>query len=52
MAGALTPPRPQANINGRVLAQCNIEELKKEMNMNFGDWHLFRSAVRAETQLG
>lgn len=38
--------RPQANINGRVLAQCNIEELKKEMNMNFGDWHLFRSAVR------
>lgn len=43
-----SPPsaRPQANINGRVLAQCNIEELKKEMNMNFGDWHLFRSAVR------
>lgn len=36
----------QANINGRVLAQCNIEELKKEMNMNFGDWHLFRSTVR------
>lgn len=36
----------QANINGRVLAQCNIDELKKEMNMNFGDWHLFRSTVR------
>lgn len=35
----------KANINGRVLAQCNIEELKKEMNMNFGDWHLFRSTV-------
>uniref|UniRef100_A0A8C6XMQ6 Kinase D interacting substrate 220 n=1 Tax=Naja naja TaxID=35670 RepID=A0A8C6XMQ6_NAJNA len=34
-----------ANINGRVLAQCNIDELKREMNMNFGDWHLFRSAV-------
>ncbi|XP_070430639.1 kinase D-interacting substrate of 220 kDa isoform X27 [Equus przewalskii] len=42
-------PRDQsnglANINGRVLAQCNIDELKKEMNMNFGDWHLFRSTV-------
>lgn len=36
----------QANINGRVLAQCNIDELKKEMAMNFGDWHLFRSMVR------
>ncbi|XP_045700643.1 kinase D-interacting substrate of 220 kDa isoform X4 [Phyllostomus hastatus] len=45
----------KANINGRVLAQCNIDELKKEMNMNFGDWHLFRSAVlemrSAESQL-
>uniref|UniRef100_A0A2K6EIH3 Kinase D-interacting substrate of 220 kDa n=1 Tax=Propithecus coquereli TaxID=379532 RepID=A0A2K6EIH3_PROCO len=35
----------KANINGRVLAQCNIDELKKEMNMNFGDWHLFRSTI-------
>lgn len=35
----------KANINGRVLAQCSIEELKREMNMNFGDWHLFKSAV-------
>ncbi|MEJ1287331.1 kinase D-interacting substrate 220 [Cricetulus griseus] len=35
----------RANINGRVLAQCNVDELKKEMNMNFGDWHLFRSMV-------
>ncbi|XP_066468319.1 kinase D-interacting substrate of 220 kDa isoform X2 [Tiliqua scincoides] len=35
----------KANINGRVLVQCNIDELKREMNMNFGDWHLFRSAV-------
>ncbi|KAM7079296.1 kinase D-interacting substrate of 220 kDa isoform 3-T4 [Molossus nigricans] len=45
----------KANINGRVLAQCNIEELKKEMNMNFGDWHLFRSTVlemrNAESQV-
>ncbi|XP_024901557.1 kinase D-interacting substrate of 220 kDa [Pteropus alecto] len=46
----------KANINGRVLAQCNIDELKKEMNMNFGDWHLFRSTVlemrNAESQAG
>lgn len=33
-------------MNGRVLSQCNLDELKKEMNMNFGDWHLFRSMVR------
>lgn len=39
----------QANVNGRVLSQCNIDELKKEMNMNFGDWQLFRAMVRSET---
>ncbi|XP_056420109.1 kinase D-interacting substrate of 220 kDa isoform X2 [Hyla sarda] len=36
----------KANINGRVLAQCSMDELKKEMNMNFGDWHLFKSVVQ------
>ncbi|XP_026085397.1 kinase D-interacting substrate of 220 kDa-like isoform X3 [Carassius auratus] len=35
----------KANVNGRVLSQCDLDELKKEMNMNFGDWHLFRSMV-------
>ncbi|KAJ7989157.1 hypothetical protein DPEC_G00316600 [Dallia pectoralis] len=35
----------KANVNGRVLSQCNLEELKKEMNMNFGDWQLFRALV-------
>ncbi|KAM9797929.1 kinase D-interacting substrate of 220 kDa B [Neosynchiropus ocellatus] len=35
----------KANVNGRVLSQCNIDELKKEMNMNFGDWQLFRAMV-------
>ncbi|XP_067273656.1 kinase D-interacting substrate of 220 kDa B isoform X4 [Pseudorasbora parva] len=35
----------KANINGRVLSQCNIDELKKEMNMKFGDWQLFRTTV-------
>uniref|UniRef100_A0A8C7SM22 Kinase D-interacting substrate 220a n=1 Tax=Oncorhynchus mykiss TaxID=8022 RepID=A0A8C7SM22_ONCMY len=44
-------PAPQhpfytrANVNGRVLSQCNLEELKNEMNMNFGDWQLFRGMV-------
>ncbi|XP_062413300.1 kinase D-interacting substrate of 220 kDa B isoform X2 [Pungitius pungitius] len=44
----------KANINGRVLSQCNIDELKKEMEMNFGDWQLFRGTVlelrHSETQ--
>ncbi|XP_057716399.1 kinase D-interacting substrate of 220 kDa B isoform X4 [Corythoichthys intestinalis] len=35
----------KANINGRVLAQCNLDELKNEMEMNFGDWQLFRGMV-------
>ncbi|TNN80238.1 Kinase D-interacting substrate [Liparis tanakae] len=35
----------KANINGRVLSQCNLDELKKEMVMNFGDWQLFRGTV-------
>lgn len=36
----------QANVNGRVLSQCNLDDLKKEMEMNFGDWQLFRNTVR------
>jgi ankyrin repeat-rich membrane spanning protein len=42
-------PVPQANVNGRVLSQCNLDELKKEMEMNFGDWQLFRGMVRPVT---
>lgn len=41
----------QANINGRVLSQCNLDELKKEMEMNFGDWQLFRGMVRVYLSL-
>uniref|UniRef100_A0A3B3QCK0 Kinase D interacting substrate 220 n=1 Tax=Paramormyrops kingsleyae TaxID=1676925 RepID=A0A3B3QCK0_9TELE len=45
----------KANINGRVLSQCNLDELKKEMDMNFGDWHLFKEMVtelrHAESQV-
>ncbi|CAN9502092.1 unnamed protein product [Ophioblennius macclurei] len=35
----------KANINGRVLTHCNLDELKNEMEMNFGDWQLFRGMV-------
>ncbi|XP_047467840.1 kinase D-interacting substrate of 220 kDa B isoform X3 [Mugil cephalus] len=35
----------KANINGQVLTHCNLDELKKEMEMNFGDWQLFRGMV-------
>uniref|UniRef100_A0A8C5CYG3 KAP NTPase domain-containing protein n=1 Tax=Gadus morhua TaxID=8049 RepID=A0A8C5CYG3_GADMO len=42
LAGPQHPFYNRANVNGRVLTQCNIDELKKEMNMNFGDWQLFR----------
>ncbi|KAF7650474.1 hypothetical protein LDENG_00125780 [Lucifuga dentata] len=41
----------KANVNGRVLSQCNIDELKKEMNMNFGDWQLFRATILDMRQL-
>uniref|UniRef100_A0AAY4AL72 KAP NTPase domain-containing protein n=1 Tax=Denticeps clupeoides TaxID=299321 RepID=A0AAY4AL72_9TELE len=41
----------KANINGKVLSQCNMDELKKEMNMNFGDWQLFRGLVMEQRQL-
>uniref|UniRef100_A0A665UC34 Kinase D-interacting substrate of 220 kDa B-like n=1 Tax=Echeneis naucrates TaxID=173247 RepID=A0A665UC34_ECHNA len=45
LAGTQHPFYNRANVNGRVLSQCNIDELKKEMSMNFGDWQLFRATV-------
>uniref|UniRef100_A0A3B3UAG7 Kinase D-interacting substrate 220b n=1 Tax=Poecilia latipinna TaxID=48699 RepID=A0A3B3UAG7_9TELE len=45
LAGPQHPFYNRANVNGRVLSQCNIDELKKEMNMNFGDWQLFRATI-------
>ncbi|XP_051511842.1 kinase D-interacting substrate of 220 kDa B isoform X4 [Myxocyprinus asiaticus] len=45
MMAQYTATIKKANINGRVLSQCNLDELKKEMNMNFGDWQLFRTTV-------
>ncbi|XP_064783096.1 kinase D-interacting substrate of 220 kDa B-like [Oncorhynchus masou masou] len=45
MLGQYTATIKKANVNGRVLSQCNLEELKNEMSMNFGDWQLFRGMV-------
>ena len=33
------------NINGRVLLHCDLNELKKLLNMNFGDWEMFRVLI-------
>ncbi|XP_049858446.1 kinase D-interacting substrate of 220 kDa B isoform X1 [Schistocerca gregaria] len=33
------------NINGRVLLHCDLEELKKVLQMSFGDWELFRMLI-------
>lgn len=35
------------NISGRVLLNCNLDELKSLSGMSFGDWELFRVAVLA-----
>lgn len=35
------------NINGMVLYQCDLNDLGKCMEMKFGDWQLFRTAVQA-----
>ena len=35
------------NINGAVLLQCDLMELKPVMKMTFGDWELFRRYVEA-----
>uniref|UniRef100_UPI00358F82F8 kinase D-interacting substrate of 220 kDa isoform X3 n=1 Tax=Myxine glutinosa TaxID=7769 RepID=UPI00358F82F8 len=41
----------KANIGGRVLTQCNLDELKTEMDMSFGDWQLFKSMILELRQL-
>lgn len=33
------------NINGKVLQHCNLDDLKQVLQMNFGDWELFRMLV-------
>ncbi|CAL4067998.1 unnamed protein product [Meganyctiphanes norvegica] len=33
------------NINGKVLLHCDLDDLKKVVGMNFGDWELFRVLI-------
>ncbi|XP_071846169.1 uncharacterized protein [Apostichopus japonicus] len=35
----------QHHINGQVLIQCDLDELKSVLEMSFGDWQLFRAMV-------
>ncbi|WAQ99559.1 KDISB-like protein [Mya arenaria] len=35
------------NINGVVLSQCEIDDLGKCLEMKFGDWQLFKSAIES-----
>ncbi|VDL95398.1 unnamed protein product [Schistocephalus solidus] len=41
----------QQNITGLVLSVCDLEKLRTEMQMNFGDWQLFRTLVLYLRQL-
>ena len=35
------------NINGQVLLHCEVPELRSVINMNFGDWELFKLVLTA-----
>ncbi|XP_076071135.1 kinase D-interacting substrate of 220 kDa-like [Mytilus galloprovincialis] len=35
------------NISGRVLVNCDLSELGQVLNMKFGDWQLFKAAVKS-----
>ncbi|XP_017768310.1 PREDICTED: kinase D-interacting substrate of 220 kDa isoform X3 [Nicrophorus vespilloides] len=35
----------QNNVNGRVLLHCDLEELKRLLNMSFGDWEMFKVMI-------
>ena len=36
----------ESNLNGRVLDLCDLDELKGEMKMNFGDWEIFKNWIQ------
>ena len=37
-----------SNINGKVLSFCNLDELKLELKMTFGDWQMFKNWVQTK----
>ncbi|KAK7871770.1 hypothetical protein R5R35_014036 [Gryllus longicercus] len=45
MANQYTALIQENNINGKVLLHCDLDELKKVLKMNFGDWEMFRMVI-------
>jgi hypothetical protein len=41
----------EKNINGKVLSCCDLDELKIELNMTFGDWQLFKNWLKHQRYL-
>lgn len=39
------------NINGKVLACCDLSELKSELQMTFGDWQVFKDWILKQREL-
>lgn len=39
------------NINGKVLACCDLNELKSELQMTFGDWQIFKNWILKQREL-
>lgn len=39
------------NINGKVLACCDLSELKSELQMTFGDWQVFKDWIMKQREL-
>jgi len=39
------------NINGKVLACCDIDELKSQLQMTFGDWQVFKAWILQQRKL-
>jgi hypothetical protein len=41
----------EKNIIGKVLSCCDLDELKVELNMTFGDWQLFKNWIQKQRYL-
>ena len=39
------------NINGKVLVCCDLNELKSELRMTFGDWQVFKDWILKQREL-
>ncbi|XP_077298504.1 ankyrin repeat-rich membrane spanning isoform X2 [Arctopsyche grandis] len=50
-ASSLTTILKQQNISGRVLRHCDLNDLKGVLNLNFGDWELFKLLILSLREL-